>query len=196
MDETTTMQPWDEKPMRVALLSLVTQLPRVRLDELRDAPSAPGVYLQFLASKRVEPVLGTLIATGRYPLYAGVSGASLRERIGRYRQSLSGMDVLSERDLYVSVLPCVSKASAQFSESVLLDELAPPFQGLGWGSKVPGSHRREQSPIDAILPGRRWASPTGPRLRAITHLRVLSSLIRLDPVGPRWEPLIRSNSQA
>jgi hypothetical protein len=190
---TAALQPRDETPMRTALLQLATRLPRIRLDQLHSTPNTPGLYLQFLATASVAPVLGTLVATGRYPAYVGVAAASLRERLGRYRQTLSAMS-LNESELYISLLPCSSDASALFGEAALISELQPPLQGLGWGSKVPGSQRREQSPIDAIFPGRRWATPTGPRQRAIAHLRVLKSLVQLDPTGPRWDPLIASPS--
>lgn len=188
MRELVALQPWDEAPMRRELVRVLQHLPRERLDRLDDLPSVPGCYAQWTAAPAVEPILGRLVATGRYPAYLGVASVSLRERIGRYRQSIRGT-TLRERDIYIAVLPCSSAASALFAERAGLEELPVPLAGMGFGSKVPGSNRQEQSPIDAVFPGRRWASPADLVAQAKARLQVLTWLINLDPSGPRWPAL-------
>jgi hypothetical protein len=188
---TAALEPWDEVPMRRRLLDVLHSLPRERYDRIAkpDLPSMPGIYAVFTATRTVEPVLSSLIASSAYPAYLGVAAGSLRERVGRYRQSISGMTSIQEGDLYIAVLPCSSAASALFAESAMIDALHPPLQGLGFGSKSPGRNRDEQSPIDALFPGRRWASPASLIAQADARLRVLSRLIKLDPSGPRWPTL-------
>lgn len=190
MTKTTTLQPWDEAPMRRDLVRVLTRLPRARLDLIAaaDLPSAAGCYGQWFATPAVEPVLGRLVASGRYIGYLGVA-SNLRERIGRYRQSIRGITAIREQDIWIAALPCTSLASALFAERAGIEELSPPMQGMGWGSKVPGSNRKEQSPIDALFPGRRWSSPTDRVTEAKARLQVLSCLINLDPAGPRWPAL-------
>jgi hypothetical protein len=183
------MQPWDEAPMRRDLVKSLQLLPRVRLDMLTDLPAVPGCYVQFFATPAVEPVLGPLVARGQYPAYIGVASVSLRERIGRYRQTIRGIAAIRPEDIHIAVLPCDSEASARFSESAGIEELSPPFDGMGWGSKVPGANRKEQSPFDALFAGRQWASPAEPIVQARARLRVLTRLITLDPSGPRWPAL-------
>jgi hypothetical protein len=189
MSKIVGIQPWDEVPMRRALVRSLRRLPRVRLDLLTDLPSVPGCYLQFFAAPAVEPVLGKLVAGGQYPAYLGVASVSLRDRIGRYHQTIRGIEAVRAEDIHVAVLPCTSAASAHFAESAGIEELSPLLNGLGWGSKMPGLNRREQSPVDAIFPGRQWASPADPITQARVRLRVLSSLIQTDPSGPRWPAL-------
>lgn len=189
MGMTPAMQPWDEGPMRRDLLTVFERLPRERLDRLVDLPSVPGCYAQWFATPAVEPVLGSIIATGRYPAYLGVASSSLRERLGRYRQTIRDIASIRERDIYIAVLPCASAASALFAERAGIDELDPPLQGTGWGSKVPGSNRQEQSPVDALFPGRRWAATPSLLEQARARLLVLSRLIKMDPDGPRWPRL-------
>lgn len=193
---TAGMQPWDEAPMRRDLIRVLESLPRERLDRLTHLPSVPGCYIQWFATPAVGPVLGLMIAEGRYPAYLGVASISLRERIGRYRQSIRGIDSIRERDIYIAVLPCTSAASALFAERAGIDTLQPPLQGLGWGSKVPGSNRQEQSPVDALFPGRRWASPSGLVAQAMARILVLSRLINLDPQGPRWPALSHADEDS
>jgi hypothetical protein len=167
------------------------ELPRRRYDEVSkaDLPSMPGVYAHFTVSRAFEPVLSSLITSGAYPAYLGVAAVSLKDRVSRYRQSICGTTSIQERHLYIAVLPCSSAASAIFAESALIEALNPPLQGLGFGSKSPGSNRKEQSPIDALFPGRRWASPATLAAQADARLHVLSRLINLDPAGPRWPAL-------
>lgn len=178
---------WDEQALLDRLMGSVLQLDRQRLSAI-EAPALPGVYLQFVASASLTPILGPLVSSGRFPAYVGVA-ADLCERLDRYRRNLADMTTLTERDLYVALLPLQSISSARYSESLLIDHLNPPLQGMGWGSKHPGPHRTEQSPIDALLPGRRWAKPAPPAAVASARLRVLSKLLSLDPAGPRWDPL-------
>lgn len=183
---------WDERPMRTALVDAMLRCPRVRLDWIKDLPDVPGVYLFFVASSspRIRAALSELVATGRYPAYCGVSERSLRERLRRYRQSVANTTALSERDLYVSALPLPTAASAVWCERVLIELLDPPLQGLGFGNKIPGGNRSERSPIDALLPGRRWAhEPATAVDQAAVRLRILARLLRLDPTGPRWDPI-------
>lgn len=186
MPNTTSLQPWDEAPMRRDLVRALQRLPRERLDRLSDLPSTPGCYVQWMVTPAVEPILGRLVATGRYPAYLGVAAGSggLRERIGRYRQSIRGTS-LRECDIHIAVLPCPA-ASALFAERAGLEEIPVPLTGMGYGSKSPGSNRREQSPFDALFPGRQWACPADLVAQADARLRVLVWLINLDPGGPRW----------
>lgn len=186
------IQPWDDEKMVCDLLDLVVTLPRTRLD-LAEAPDGPGAYVMFLRSQRPEVVdiLGFALTDGRVPCYAGSAQVSLRERLSRYPLSLRGVKAIQPADVYVTLLPCASSASARFSEAVLL-ESPPVFNFLGgWGQKVPGSNRASQrvSPIDALWPGRRWA-PT-PTLvdRARAHLGVVAYLAELDGAVPRWPRL-------
>lgn len=190
MPNTTSLQPWDEAPMRRDLVRVLLGLPRQRLDRLSDLPSTPGCYVQWMATPAVEPTLGRLVACGRYPAYLGVAAGSggIRERLGRYRQSIRGTS-LRECDIHIAVMPCTSAASALFAERVALEEIPVPLTGMGYGSKPPGTNRREQSPVDALLPGRRWASPADRLTEAKARLRVLTWMINLDPNGPRWPAL-------
>jgi len=182
------MQPWDDAVMTDQLVDLVLTLPRERLDRI-ETPRAPGCYLQFFASGTVEPVLGGLIASGVYVAYVGVASRSLRERVGRYRRAVEGLD-LDEQDIYLALLPCSSTASARFAEAALIDRLDPLLNGLGWGSRPPGATRAGRcSPVDALLPGRSWAPPASPVDDARARMQVVSHLARLDPGGIRWDPL-------
>lgn len=189
MTHTVALQPWDETPMRRKLMEVLVELERVRLSDLRDLPPVPGIYAQFFSTPAVESVLSSLISSGVYPAYIGVAAVNLRERIGRYRQSIAGIRSISEQDIHIAVMPCASGASAVFAESAAISELKCPLQGTGWGSKVPGTNRKEASPVDALFPGRNWAAPAPLAAEADARLRVLSRLIRLDPAGPRWPAL-------
>ena len=191
MPKTVVMQPWDEAPMRRDLVRVLKRLPRERLDRLTDLPSStPGLYVQWTVSPVVEPVLGRLVATGRYPANIGVAAGrgGLRERVGRYRQSIRGTR-LREQDIWIATMPCSSAASALFAESVGLQEVPVPLAGSGFGAKPPGSNRREQSPFDALFPGRRWAAQADLLDQAKARLKVLTWMINLDPSGPRWPAL-------
>lgn len=190
MPKTPAMQPWDEAPMRRNLVRVLKRLPRERLDRLTDLPSATGLYVQWFATPAVEPTLGRLVATGQYPSYLGVAAGrgGLRERIGRYRQSIRGTS-LREQDIWIATMPCSSAASALFGERVGLDEVPVPLAGCGFGAKPPGSNRHEQSPFDALFPGRRWAQQADLLTQAKARLKVLSWMINLDPSGPRWPAL-------
>ena len=197
MQRPAPMQPWDDGAMTAALMKLVPTLPRVRLDEIQP-PNQPGCYLQFFDTEAVKEVLGETIASGRYPAYVGVAACSLRERVGRYRQSVDGLDCLREREIHLALLPCASAAAALYSERVLIDRLHPVLNGTGWGSKVPGANRTSQrcSPVDALFPGRRWATAPSLRDRAMALMRVVESLATLGPETPRWPALGRSPREA
>jgi len=146
--------------MADALVELVHQLPRERLDRL-DAPPAPGAYLQFLDAPHLGEVFGEPTATGCRAAYVGVASSSLRARVPRYRRALAGISELSEHQVWVTLVPCASTASARFAESALIERLCPVLQGLGWGSRPPGAGRpgTTTSPIHALLAGRDWARP-------------------------------------
>lgn len=183
------IEPWDDAAMTESLMNMVCGLPRVRLDRL-DAPKSPGAYLQFTAVRQTLPILG-LVADGRYPAYAGVASISLRERLGRYRQNLRGVENLTESDIYIALLPCSSAGSALFAEAALIEQLNPLLQRFGWGAKMPGDKRggTKCSAFDALVPGRRWA-PTPTLIdQACAQLRVVAYLAALDPAGPRWPSL-------
>lgn len=192
MPNSAVKQPWDEAPMRRDLVEALHHLPRERLDRLVDLPSSPGCYLQWTVTPVVESTLGHLVATGQYPSYLGVATVNLRERVGRYRQNIRGTS-LRERDIYVAVLPCSSAASALFAERAGLDEIPVPLTGMGFGSKALGANRTEQSPIDALFPGRRWASPADLVAQAKARLKILTWLINLAPDGPRWPALLNDD---
>lgn len=191
MGSGTALQPWDDAALTARLLEVVCALPRVRLDRL-DAPAMPGCYLQFFATERVEPALGALVASGRYVAYVGVASRSLRERVGRYRQSIDGLDAVREDDVSLAVLPCASTASARFAEAALIERLEPVLNGLGWGSKPQGARRAGQrcSPVDALFPGRRWAAVASSIDQARARMQVVAALAALDPCGPRWPALV------
>lgn len=191
MLKAVVMQPWDEAPMRRDLVRVLKRLPRERLDRLTDLPpSTRGIYVQWFATPAVEPILGRLIASAQYPCNIGVAAGrgGLRERIGRYRQSIRGT-TLREQDIWIATMPCSSAASALFAESVGLEEVPVPLAGSGFGAKPPGSNRREQSPFDALFPGRRWAAQADLLDQAKARLKVLTWMINLDPGGPRWPAL-------
>ena len=189
MTVTFGIEPWDATRMTIDLLDVVRTLPRIRLDQL-DAPTCPGAYLQFTAVSHALPILGP-VAEGRYPAYAGVATKSLRERLGRYRQNLRGVDIFTERDIYIVLLPCASRASAAFAEAAFIERFNPLLQGFGWGAKMPGKERRSTkcSDFDALAPGRRWAPTPTATERACAQLRVVAYLAALDPMGPRWPRL-------
>lgn len=185
------IQPWDDEQMVADLLDLVIELPRTRLDRI-EAPDMPGSYLMFLKSTRADvvDVLGPA-SDGRVPIYAGSAQKSLRDRLSRYPLGLRGVEAIRTTDVYVSLLPCASAASARFAEAVLL-ESPPVFNVLGgWGQMTPGSTRASQrvSPIDALWPGRRWAPAPTIVDRARAHLGVVAYLAKLDPAVPRWPRL-------
>lgn len=189
MPKTTICQPWDDRALATRLHGLVMSLPRERLD-LVAPPAEPGTYLQFLATPRVESVLGRLNSTGQYCSYVGVASRSLRERIGRYRQTIADIPQIREQDLYLAILPCDSTAAARYCEAELIDWLNPVLNGLGWGSKVPGRTRRGRcSASDALLPGRPWAPAPSLVDQAKARMQVLEHLAALEPGGPRWPAL-------
>jgi hypothetical protein len=175
--------------MTASLLAAVRDLPRRRLDSPpSNWASGPGIYLQFLDAEHLSEFLGSTIATAAVPSYAGVAERSLRERIGRYRQSLRGVEAIGPENILIAALPCDSRASALFAEAALIDAFDPVLNGTGWGAKVPGKNRTGQrcSPIDALIPGRAWASAASQIDHARARLRVISRLARLDPNGLRW----------
>lgn len=198
MAAVTTTQPWDDTRMTAELVTTVLSLPRTRLDRL-DAPTGPGVYIQFfdLAGTDIGALLGP-VGDGRYPAYVGVAAQSLRRRLGRYRQTLRGVEDLDESRVHVAVLPCTSRASALFAEAALIDTLTPPMQGTGYGAKPPGRGRPGTvrhhltsgcSTWDALFPGREWAAAPSILDVALAALHVTAYLAVLDPDGPRWERL-------
>lgn len=180
--------PWNDGTMANDLLRIVPSLPRIRLDQL-EAPGVPGCYVQFIAATEAEPILGPVIASGRYLSYVGVAATNLRSRIGRYRQSIAELS-FDERNLHLALVPCGTAASALFAERVLIERLDPVLNGLGWGSRVPGSRRSPRcSAVDALFPGRPWAAPASRSDEARARMLVLSNLARMDPTGPRWPAL-------
>lgn len=185
----------DDAALRAAVLRAVTELPRRPLDELREqraVPDRPGVYLTFFASEDLCEVFGRLVGSGRYVAYVGVAQQNLRERIGRYAQTLRGTKVKTS-ELHLAVLPCASGAAALFAESVAISELHPVCNGLGWGSKVPGARRAGQrcSVIDALVQ-RHWTTPPNMLDQAQARCRMLGQVLRIEPSGPRWPPLTRT----
>lgn len=194
MAGTRGIEPWDADAMAEALVALVRELPRERLDRIQ-APAQPGAYVQWLAGGSLREVFGPLVATGRYPAYHGVAHLSLRERLGRYRLSMLGTR-LSSRDLWITLVPCADTASAAFAELCLQDRLPAPLNGLGWGAKIPGSRRQGRvSPIDALIPGRAWAPPATRVDEALARLRLATWSLRLPPGSPLWPPLPASRSR-
>lgn len=186
------IQPWDDEAMAKDLLDLVVTLPRHPLREVAtNGPRLSGAYLHWVSSDHpdVTDLLGP-VATAEFPAYAGLA-RSLAPRQARYRQSLAGVRAISEDDIYVTVVPCATIASAAFAEMVLLDAFRPVLSVLGgWGAKVPGSRRNPRvSPVDALWPGRGWAPEADPLRRAQAVLTVLANHAERDPAGPRWEPI-------
>lgn len=185
--------------MAADLLAAVRTLPRLVLTDAADAaPKSPGVYLQFAASRRPEvaDLLGPLVSCGRYPLYVGSAHQSAA-RLRRYLQSLANLPGVDVDELHVAVLPCETAASALFAEACLLNG---PVRGVmnsigGWGSKVPGSRRKQQtsSPVDALFPpGRRWTRPPSHIDQIRARCQMIAALAAIDPSGPRWPPLIEA----
>jgi hypothetical protein len=174
------------------LVRTATQQPRIPLHRL-EPPDEAGAYLQFLGTTTAEVVelLTPTIAAGTVPCYVG-SASSLRERLGRYRQTIRDLP-FEESDIHVALIPCASKASALYSEAALIDAFGVPvFNRLGgWGQKVPGRNRRRQrsSAIDALFPGRTWVTAASPVDRIRARATVVGALADLDPTGPRWSQL-------
>lgn len=196
MDQAVVVHPWDDREMTDRLVEAVQRLPRVPLSEVA-APATPGAYLQFVAAPQLAPLLGSTVATGRYPAYVGVAMRSLRERVGRYRQSIAGLTELDDAELFVALVPCASSASAAFAERALIEALQPALNGSGWGAKRPGARRAGRcSPVDAVLRGRRWAAMATPLDTARARLQLLSAQLRMDPDGPRWEPLVAGTERS
>jgi len=195
---TQCSQPWNDSQMQRDLLAVISNLPRVPLlDAARRARRGePGLYLQFLSTAR--PVLVDLltptVCDARVPLYVG-SASSWHQRLRRYSQSLVGLPHIDLSELYVSVLPCTTRASALFAEATLLD--TPGVCGVmnrigGWGSKIPGARRTAQtaSPVDALFaPGRGWVRPPSLVDQIRARCQVLAYLAELDPNGYRWPAL-------
>lgn len=196
MGDPRPIEPWDSDQMAQDLVSLVWQLPRERLDRV-DPPGMPGAYIQWFAAPSMAALFGPFVASGRYPAYHGVAYLSLRERLSRYSLAMRGTP-LTSRDLWVTLIPCASTASAVFAESCLHERLPAPLNGLGWGSKVPGRRRAGQrcSPIDALIPGRAWAPPVTRADEALARLRVLLWALRVPPTGEWWPPLTTCDSGA
>jgi hypothetical protein len=167
--------------------------PLERLDHM-EPPKCPGAYLEFLAAPWL-PEMG-ILAEGRYPVYAGLAQASLRERVGRYRPALKGIRAFGICDVWFLFVECPSSGSAALAERTLIERYRPLFNGMGHGSKAVGINRTGQkcSAFDALFPGRRWAREPSPFERAASLLEVSSYLTRLDPAGPRWEPLPCANA--
>jgi len=183
--------------MAADLLATVRTLPRLPLRDAADAaPNAPAVYVQFAASRRPEfiDLVGPMVGRGEYPLYIG-SALQAAGRLRRYVQSLAKLPNVDVDELFVAVLPCTTSASALFAEACLLDG---PVRGVmngigGWGSKVPGARRTQQSasPVDALFaPGRRWTRPPSHIDQIRARCQMISTLASIDPSGPRWPPLV------
>ena len=119
--------------------------------------------------------------------YVGLAWC-LRERLRRYRRSLRGLQDFGERDVFVAMVPCASRASAAFAERALIDVYNPVFNGLGYGSRAVGAKRKGQrsSAFDALFKGRDRAQEPSINQQACAHLRVVSHLARMDPNGTRW----------
>ena len=177
----------DEEMLRKKVMARAPRAPRVRLDRLADVPDRPGVYLQFLATERM-PYLG-VVGEGRVACYVG-AGQSLRERMNRYRLSLRGVTLIGEANLHVALLLCPTEATALAAERILIDELRPLLNGLGWGSKHQGNTRRHQrcSPVDVLF-GRSWARPPTPSQRIAVHSRIIRHLASMDPAATKWPAL-------
>ena len=182
----------NDAQLTAAVVKSLPRLPRDRMDALRSeerVPPQPGACAVFFASPVLVDLFGPLVGTGRYVAYIGVAERNLRQRVGRYAQTLRGT-VVDPSDLHLALLPCASGAAAAFVESALIAAYRPVCNGLGWGSMKPGSRRNGQrcSMADALL-GRHWTTTPMPVDVALARIRVLSCLTRLDPAGPRWEPL-------
>lgn len=184
--------------MTLDLLAVVHSLPRIPLVDAADiAPRAPGAYLQFWATDRPEiaALMPAFVRRGEFPSYVGCSTTSVGNRLQRYRQSLAELPGVDVTELYVSVLPCDTAASAAFAEASLLES---PIRGVlngigGWGNKNPGARRLQQtsSPVDALLaPGRSWTRPPRHVDQIRARCQLIATLAAIDPTGPRWPPLI------
>ncbi|MGH9917911.1 MAG: Eco29kI family restriction endonuclease, partial [Nitrososphaerales archaeon] len=134
------------------------------------------------------------VAVGVQVAYVGKATHSLRERIGRYRQSLAGVPQLSPSMLYVALLVCSFGAAALYCERVVLDYLDPPLNRAcrGMGNKDAGAQRRGQrcSAFDALFPGREWARQPTVLEQTRARVALLSRLARPDTDKPRWDPLV------
>jgi hypothetical protein len=196
MGKCLPIQPWDDGAMTRDLVELARGLDRVRLDLIDIEPGVPGAYLQFTAKGSALPVLGT-VAYGRYVAYVGLAWC-LRERLGRYRGSLRGLKDFGERDIFVAIVPCASRASAAYAERALIDAYNPVFNGLGYGSRAVGAKRKGQrsSSFDALFKRRDQACEPSMNQQACAHLRVVSHLARMDPGGPRWSAIPHSATLA
>ena len=200
MSTTTSARHWwrNDSSLKEAIVKEALQLPREPMARLRaegGVPALPGVYVVFFASVPLVELFGDLVGAGRVPAYVGVAKRSLRERTGRYAQTLRGTGV-SPENLHFALLPCSSEAGALFAESALIEAFDPVCNGMGWGSKVPGRRRTTQrcSAMDAIL-GRNWTTPPSPIEAARARVQVLSYLAKLEPTGHRWPALLATQAQ-
>ncbi len=177
------------------LLAALLALPRTPL-LTTEFPAGAGLYLHWIGSTRPDMIerLG-VAAQGEVPAYCGSTGTGLRARQGRHKLNLADLPGVDLNEIWVSTLPCASRASALFGEAVVLDRLRPPLNSLGgWGSMTPGRRRAGQvaSPVDAFwAPGRSWARPPSLTDQIRARCQVIAALARIDPAGPRWPKLVK-----
>ena len=126
-------------------------------------------------------------------MYSGAA-EDAAERLPRHIRNLAGARGLSLRDLYVTVVPLPSAASALYAERLVQDRLRPLFCQpalAGLGSRPQGTVRQRgqrPSPFDCLHP-RPWAveATTAEKRAAFAALADYLS----DPGRPRgiWPPL-------
>lgn len=175
------------------LLATLLVLPRTKLLEA-DLGTGPGLYCHWIGSTRLVELLG-VAALGEVPAYIGSTGIGLHQRHGRHKINLAGLGGVDLSEIWVSALPCASRASALFSEAMALDRLLqPPLNALGgWGNMNPGRRRSGQtaSGVDSLFaPGRSWARPPSLTDQIRARCQMLAALARIDPAGPRWPKLV------
>lgn len=200
------MRPWDD-PMVDESIEAALDADRIPLT-LAVGCSGPAAYLLFLAADRNGSALPAAapvgrtdgrisalygpIADGTFPYYTG-SAKSLRERLGRHRRNLGGLDGIDVAHFWVAAIPTSTFAWALFVEANLKLIGAPGDSPrlAGLGSRTVGRHRRggTPSPFSTIHPGRpNWTARPSKVARARAAVNVARQLADL-PRGPRWPPL-------
>jgi hypothetical protein len=202
MDSNQGLQPWNDRKLTRDLLGTVRALERRPYEGAR-VPAVPGVYAMFTATQRPSMVdlFTETVAHGMLPCYVGSSGTNVRARLMRYRQILRDLPGFDLSEIWISVLPCDSRAAALYAEAALLDSpVAPVLNRVGgFGSMTPGARRRSQrsSPIDALFaPGRQWVRPPTIVDQVRARCTLLAALAEIDPSGPRWPSLVSTRQLA
>lgn len=174
MSNNNPYEPFDPGSVENVGVTLVVELLEQTLHPMPPDSSFPGagVYALYYAGEHSAYERLVELDGGRfkYPIYIGKAArenakqgfsprpaakAKLYDRISQHASSIDAVDNLSLSDFRCRFL-IINDAHIALAESVMIRVFRPPWNGMGFGSKVVGKERMSQRPSawDSLHSGR------------------------------------------